>query len=96
MQNKKIEIRGKKIEVEVCESIFEKARGLMFRTNPKALLFKFKKPTNQAIHSLFCKPFRAIWLKNGEIIDEKIVKPFSFSIKPQGKFTEIVEIPSKN
>ena len=93
MQTKKIKIRGKVYEAEVCDSIFSKFRGLMFRKSSKALLFKFKKPTRQPIHSFFCKPFRAIWLLNGRIIDDKIVKPFRIFVKPKSNFTEIVEIP---
>jgi len=96
MQTKKIKIRGKAYEAEVCDSIFSKFRGLMFRKRSKTLLFRFKKPTRQPIHSLFCKPFRAIWLLNGRIIDDKIVKPFRISIKPKEKFSEIVEIPLEN
>src|SRR3989338_7180348 len=38
--------KGKKfsIEVEECRSVFQKARGLMFRKKSKPLLFIFKKP----------------------------------------------------
>ena len=96
MRVKKIKIRGKIYEVEVCDSIFSKFRGLMFRSTSKPLLFKFKKPTRQPIHSFFCKPFRAIWLLNGRIIDDKIIKPFRISVKPREEFTEIVEIPLEN
>ena len=96
MKIRKINLRGKIIGVEVCDTIFSKARGLMFRKKSLPLLLKFKKPTQQGIHSFFCKPFYAFWLLNGKVIEEKIVKPFSFSIKPRRKFTEIVEIPLKN
>ena len=93
---KKVRIKGKVFEAEICDSILSRARGLMFRRKPKNLLFVFRKPTRQSIHSLFCKPFLAVWMYNGRIIDEKIVQPFQFSIKPEKSFTEIVEIPLKN
>jgi len=96
MKTRKINLRGKIIEAVECRNLFSKARGLMFRENSKPLILKFKKPTRQAIHSFFCKPFKAVWLKDGKIIDEKIVKPFSLSVKPKKYFTEIVEIPLKN
>ena len=96
MQTKKIKIKGKEIEVEVCNTTFSKFRGLMFRINPKPLLFIFKKPTNQRIHSFFCQSFHAYWMLNGKIIDEKIVNPFKISIKPKGKFTELLEVPLLN
>jgi len=93
---KKIKLKGKIIEAEVCDTIFSKARGLMFRKHSKPMLFVFKKPTRQSIHSFFCRPFKAIWLYKGKIIDEKIVQPFSFSVKPKNPFTELVEIPLSN
>jgi len=65
----------------------------MFRKQSKPLIFIFDKPTRQGIHSFFCMPFVAVWLLNGEIVDEKMVEPFSFFIKPKGKYTQLVEIP---
>lgn len=93
MKTKKIKLKGKVIEAEVCDTAWKQARGLMFRKKSKPLLFIFSKPTQQSIHSFFCKPFRAIWLNENKIIDEKVVKPFSFSVKPRELFTELVEIP---
>lgn len=93
---RKIEIKGKIIEVEVCDNTFSRARGLMFRRKSKPLLFIFNEPARQSIHSFFCKPFRAIWLNKNKIIDEKIVKPFSLSVKPKEAFTHLVEIPLEN
>ena len=92
-KTRKIKIKDRIIEVEECKDIFSRARGLMFRKNSRPLLFVFNKRTRQSIHSFFCKPFLAVWLLNGKIIDEKIVKPFSFSIKPKKPFTHLVEIP---
>lgn len=92
----KIKIRGKSIEVEECKTVLSRVRGLMFRKKSKPLLFVFKRSTKQPIHSFFCKPFKAIWLMKGRVIDEKIVKPFSLSIKPKNFFTHLVEMPLKN
>lgn len=92
---KKIKIGGQIIEAELCDTILSRARGLMFRKKPKVLLFEFKKPARKSIHSFFCKPFHAIWLRNGKIIDEKIVKPFSF-YKSKKPVTHLVEIPLQN
>lgn len=96
MKTKKIKIKGKIIEAEVCDNILSRARGLMFRRNSAPLLFVFNKPTSQSIHSFFCKPFKAVWINKDRIIDEKIVKPFSLSIKPKREFTHLVEIPLDN
>jgi len=92
----KIRINGKQIEAEECKTIFSKMRGLMFRKNPKPLLFEFRKPTRQPIHSFFCEPFRAVWLRKDKIIDDKIVNPFRIFVVPKKKFTTLVEMPLKN
>lgn len=96
MKLKKIKLKDQEIEVEVCNTILSKARGLMFRKNPQPLLFIFNHPTRTSIHSFFCKPFKAIWLLNHKIVDEKIVDRWRFSIRSKGKFDELVEIPLKN
>jgi len=73
--------------------------GLMFRTRKTVpLVFEFKKDTRREIHSLFVFfPFKAIWLdKNNRILDKRIIRPFSFSIKPGKKFRKLIEIPLKN
>ncbi len=92
---KRIKIRGEVIKAEICDTVFKRARGLMFRKDSNSLLFLFKKETRQPIHSLFCKPFKALWMRDGKIIDEKNVRPFKLSVIPKEKFTELVEIPLK-
>ena len=90
--------KGKEFELEVeeCKTFFQKFKGLMFRKDRKALLFKFEKPTKQAIHSFFCKPFIAIWFNNDKIVDGEFVKPWKFSVKPKEKFDKLLEIPFGN
>jgi uncharacterized membrane protein (UPF0127 family) len=73
-------------------------RGLMFRRREKAealLLFDLKKPRRWKIHSMFVFfPFVAIWLdEKGKIVGKEIVKPWTFSIRPSGEFTKLIEIP---
>ena len=89
----KVKINNKIIDAVECKTTFSKFRGLMFRKNPKALLFVFKKPTRQSIHSLFCKPFLAVWFIDGKITEKRIVKPFSLKIQPKNSYTELLEIP---
>jgi uncharacterized membrane protein (UPF0127 family) len=85
---------GKKkiIEVEVCDTIWKKFLGLMFRKNSPALLFLFDKNQSITIHSFFCKPFKAIWLDDKKrvvkTIDVRNWKPY-FSC--HGKY--LLEIP---
>ena len=87
----KIKFKGKNLEVEEVKG-FSKFRGLMFKKKSKPLLFIFEKPTRQRIHSFFCRPFYAVWMRDGKIVEEKLVKPFSFSVRPKKPFTELVEI----
>ena len=70
--------------------------GLMFRSRKtKPLLFEFKNDVHLAIHSIFVFfPFQAIWLdENNRIIEQRIVKPFTFSVRPKKPFRKLIEIP---
>ena len=88
-------INGKRrnIKVEICDTLFRKFRGLMFRKNPKTLLFVFNKEKTLSIHSFFCTSFRAIWLDNNmkstKIVD---VKDWRLNISGRGRF--LLEIPA--
>ena len=81
----------------VCDNYFSKFRGLMFRGKEfsKPLLFVFKNPNRQAIHSFFCEPFLAVWLFNDEIIEQKLIVPNKISVTPAKKFNYLLEIPLK-
>lgn len=92
---------GKRVLVDyaiVCKDFFSKVRGLMFRgSNFKTpLLFVFDKPGKYPIHSFFCKKFYAVWLRDGKIIEEKMVKPWIFSVVPKEEFDMLLEIPAKS
>ena len=93
-KNKKIIVNAK-----IC-NLFEKARGLMFRKkqNSGALLFNFKKPSREPLHSLFVFfPFYVLWIDDkNKILDIKKITPFRFSVRPKVKFSKIVEIPINN
>ena len=90
------DLKKKKIKVKVCNTISSKATGLMFVKNSPPLLFVFNKNKILRIHSLFCKPFTAIWL------DEKknatkvvVVKKWKLDISGKGKFLLEIPITSK-
>jgi len=70
--------------------------GLMFRTRKtRPLVFEFKKDVRMAIHSFFVFfPFKAIWLdEKNNIIEQKIVRPFTFCVRPRKPFRKLIEIP---
>jgi len=88
--------KGKEVEIDVrvCDNVFSKASGLMFRRNSKPLLFTFNKPTRQPILSFFCKPFYAIWFEGDRIVDERLIDRWMINIRPECKFDRLLEIPS--
>ena len=71
--------------------------GLMFSQREKAevLIFGFSKPTRLAIHSFFVFfPFIALWLNDKkELLEFKIVKPWTFHVTPKQDFSTLIEIP---
>ena len=91
----KLKFKGKEIiinDIEKAEGL-KKIFGLMFKKKESnALVFKFNFPSQYSIHSYFCKPFLAIWLNKGKIIDHKIVGPNSV-VSPLCEFDQLVEVP---
>ena len=70
--------------------------GFMFRTRrTQPLVFYFSKPTTIPIHSLFVFfSFVAVWFdEENNIIDKRIIKPFSINIKSPKPFSKLWEIP---
>lgn len=90
-KNKKFFLKVKKCGY--LDEIF----GLMFqkRENANALLFDFSGRNRLTLHSFFVFfPFLAIWLDDeNQIMEIKLVKPFSFGISPPKTFSRIIEIP---
>jgi len=78
----------------ICDNFLSQVIGLMFKKNPKNLLFVFEKPVKISIHSFFCrKKFAAIWLLKGKVIDAKIVLPWKVNICSRKKFDKLLELP---
>ena len=96
----KIDYSGKKLELEVKKTgFFSKGIGLMFRTkDTKNLIFEFNKDVSISIHSFFVFfPFLAVWLSDkNEVIECRIVRPWTFHVKPKSKFTKLIELPFNN
>ena len=85
--------KKKKIKVKICNTILSKTIGLMFKKSSPSLLFIFNKNKKLSIHSIFCKPFKAIWLDEKmnatKVID---VKTWKLNISGKGKY--LLEIPT--
>ncbi len=101
MTEKKIGLKYKgkiiNINARVC-NLFLMTKGLMFTKREKAralLLFDFKKPLSMKIHSYFVfSPFLAVWLDDrGNVLEKKIVKPFTLAVSPKKPFNKLIEIP---
>lgn len=92
-KNKKIDIPVKKV------SNIGEITGLMFKSNKtENLLFEFNKKTNMRIHSFFVFfNFFVIWLnEKNQVIEWKVIKPFTLSVSPKKPFSKLVEIPFNN
>ena len=92
----RIKIKNSFLDVKKCNSL-HRFIGLMFvrREKADALLFDFKKPCRQAIHSFFVFfSFFAVWLDSkGKIIETRKVKPFVPFISIKKSYSQLVEIP---
>jgi uncharacterized membrane protein (UPF0127 family) len=90
--------KGKRFSVgaKSC-NLFEKGIGLMFsrREKAKILIFEFNKKRKIIIHSFFVFfPFAALWInEKNEVVDLKIVKPFTSCVSPSEKSFSLIEIP---
>jgi len=84
------------LNVKNC-NFFKKISGLTFtkKENAEILLFDFKKPTRNPIHSLFVFfDFLAIWInEKDEVIEIKKVNPWKLSVSPKNPFVKLIEIP---
>lgn len=88
---------GRKICVPVKNvGFFRRGIGLMFRTRETGnLLFSFARPCRVAITSWFVFfPFAAVWLdERKRVLEFRIVKPFTFSLKPRFPSAFLLELP---
>lgn len=91
----KIDLDGRKIEIPGVVRCDNKAVGLMLSTKEHPpLLFEFSSPGYWSIHSLLVfYPFVAIWINGSRVVDCKVVKPFTLSVKPEAVFDKLIEIP---
>ncbi len=86
---------GKKKKIIKVKPVSPYSTGLMFKKNSANLLFSLKRERSLDITSLFCLPFRAIWLdKNRKILQSLDVKEQRWRIPGKGMY--LVEIPLKN
>lgn len=80
-----------------AKTFLEKMRGIMF-ASPRftPLLFEFARETHlNAIHSLFCPPFDAVFLNSRkQVVDVKKVEPFAFFVMPRAPAKYLIELPA--
>ncbi len=82
----------KNIGVKLCDTPTKKFNGLMFQKKSPPLLFVFNKNKTLSIHSLFCKPFKAIWLDE-KFHATKVVEVYRWKINISGCGKYLLEIP---
>lgn len=77
----KIKINKKRVEFELCDTLFKNFKGLMFSGKKNIILMSSKESRIDAsIHSCFVFfPFNALFLNSKkELVDHKKIYPFSF------------------
>ena len=87
-------VDGKKktVKAKILKHPLEKALGLMFKKNSPPLFFTSNTLNYNPITSLFCKPFKAIWLdKNFHATKVLDVKTWKININGYGRY--LLEIP---
>jgi len=96
-ENLKIFLNGKEITVRdtLKANHLMKLTGLMFSMREKALPMIFETKNPLSIHSFFVfYEFLAVWLdEKNNVLDYKIVKPFSIREIAEKDFSKILEIP---
>ena len=85
--------KKKTIKAKPLTTIIQKAAGLMFRNQSPPLLFIFNKNKTLSIHSLFCKPFKAIWLDD-KMQATKVTNVNNWELNISGKGKYLLEIPA--
>jgi uncharacterized membrane protein (UPF0127 family) len=92
-----IKLKNNKIKLNVYKlSEVGKFIGLMFKSRGcKNLMFNFNSPGRWSIHSFFVFfDFMAIWVDDkNNVINWKIVKPFTFKVTPKKEFSTLIELP---
>jgi uncharacterized membrane protein (UPF0127 family) len=93
----KVKIGGKDLIINNVKKLppFGKFIGLMFQNREKSQALLFEDSKNTSIHSFFVFfNFLILWLNDkNEVLDYKVVKPFSIYEKSPTGFTKIIEIP---
>lgn len=84
---------------ERADTLFSRARGLMFRQKPLAILFTFDFAAAHSIHSLFVPfEFDAVYLDEKMRVTEifSCVKPFIPLLTPAIPAKFLLELPAKD
>lgn len=89
LNNKKLNLNVRKVD------FFSKFIGLMFKSKEEAIILLFENVKNKSIHSFFVFfPFLCLWMdKENNILEWKIIKPFSPYEKSNTPFVKIIEVP---
>lgn len=82
MKKEKVELNGRKLEVEVASNIFERMKGLSFREEGK-MLFKFPQKVRAGLDMAFLSiPLQMIFLNSDkEVLEVQRAEPWTFDPK---------------
>lgn len=97
MNSTTIHFKGKNQTIPIKRvSLLGKFTGLMFRTREtQNLLFEFHREMRIALHSWFVFfPFLVLWVnEKNEVLESRVIRPFSTVIDSSQPFRKIIEIP---
>ncbi|NPA86255.1 MAG: DUF192 domain-containing protein [bacterium] len=82
------------VKVELAESFYKKALGLMFRKDFDGLMiFIFRKPCKQSFHTMFMRfPIDIFFFLGSELKEYYLAVPPWRIIRPKNKYNVVVEI----
>ena len=86
-------------DYKLLESTWSQARGLMFSTKPRCLLFDFKREKRIGLHMFFVFfPIDVLFLdKDKEVVELKEkFRPFTFHGPKSDRIRYIIELPAKS
>lgn len=91
-------LKKRKIKINKYRTVsyFGKYMGLMFKTRETInLVFSFNNDVKMSIHSYFVFfKFLAVWIdEKNNVLEYKIVSPFTTLITPKKSFRKLIEIP---
>ena len=88
-------VKGKPIKCKPAVTEWQKAVGLMFKSNIQPMIFVFKKEKKHAFHTFFMlKSIDMVFVNSEKVVVDKITAlPFRVHIRPKKPARYVIELP---